>query len=133
MISLFKLKAILTMSVVFALGAIVGASCCGILLSRNAASAQSTPHQSKPGIVERFKVRLRLSPEQMQRIESILDETQHEFSELHLAVKPQFEEIRQEMRSAIRQILDNEQKPKYEAMLLESDKRRATKRKHGTY
>ena len=43
MISLFKLKAILAMSAVFALGAIIGASWGGIVASRNATSAQLSP------------------------------------------------------------------------------------------
>jgi hypothetical protein len=126
MISLVKLKVILTMSAVFALGAVIGASWSGILVSRNAASAHLSPHKSKPGILEKYKVRLKLSPEQTQRLESLLDETQHEFRQLHLAVKPQFEEIRQKMRSGIRQMLDEEQKREYEAMIRERDSRKKT-------
>ena len=53
-----------------------------------------------------------------------LDETQYEFRQLHLAVKPQFEEIRQKMRSAIRQVLNDEQKREYEAMIRERDSRK---------
>ena len=133
MISVFKLKTILTMSAVFTLGAIMGASWGGILVSRHAASAPSLLHKSKPGVVEKFKTRLKLSAKQTQQIESILDETHHDFSDLHLAVKPQFEEIRQKMRSAIGQILAEEQKQKYQAMLRESDERRAKRRIDGTH
>jgi hypothetical protein len=125
MITLLKLKAILTMSAVFALGAVIGASWSGILISKNAASAHLPPHKSKPGIVEKYNVRLKLSPEQTQRLESILDGTQQEFRELHLAVKPQFEEIRQSMRSSIRQILNEEQAREYEKMIRERDTQRA--------
>ena len=124
MINVFKLKTILAMSAVFTLGAIMGASWGGILVSRHAASAPSLLHKSKPGVIEKFKTRLKLSPKQTQQIESILDETHHDFTDLHQAVKPQFEEIRQEMRSAIRQILNEEQKQEYQAMLRESDQRR---------
>ena len=99
MISLFKLKAILTMSAVFALGAIIGGSWGGIIASRNAASAQLSPLRSKPGMVEKFRTRLNLSPEKCNGSSRSLDETQREFSQLHLAAKPQFEEIRQRMRS----------------------------------
>ena len=68
-------------------------------------------------MVEKFRTRLNLSPEQMQRLESVLDETQREFSQLHLAVKPRFEEIRQRMRLGIRQILNEEQKREYDVMI----------------
>src|SRR5262245_30279952 len=133
MISVIKLKTILTMSAVLALGAIVGASWSGILVSRNAASALSSLQKTKPGIVEKLNMRLRLSPQQKQQIESILDETHQEFNKLHLAVKPQFEEIRQKMRSKIQRILREEQKQDYQALLRESDERRATRRKDGTH
>ncbi|HET6962976.1 MAG TPA: hypothetical protein VFJ27_10785 [Terriglobia bacterium] len=133
MISLLKLKAILTMSAVFALGAVIGASWGGILVSRNAASAHLAPHKSKPGIVEKYNGRLKLSPEQTQRLESILDETQQEFRHLHLAVKPRFEEIRQRMRSGIRQMLNEEQKREYEVMIREREEQKAKNRKDRTH
>jgi uncharacterized membrane protein len=127
--SSFKLKVILTMSAVFALGAIVGGSWGTIVVSRKAAFAHLPPDKSKPGIVEKFKTRLKLTPEQTHRLESILDETQHEFRQLHLAVKPRFEEIRQEMRSGIRQMLDEAQKREYEAMNRERDEQKAKREK----
>ena len=131
MISLLKLKAILTMSAIFALGAIIGGSWGGIIVSRNAASAQLSSLRSKPGMVEKFRTRLNLSPEQTQRLESVLDETQREFSQLHLAAKPQFEEIRQRMRLGIRQILNEEQKREYEVMIRERDEQRARRETDG--
>jgi hypothetical protein len=66
---------------------------------------------------------LRLFPEQTQRMESILDETQHEFSQLHLAVKPQFEEIRQIPRE--------EQEQDYQAMIRERHEPRVTGKRDG--
>jgi uncharacterized membrane protein len=123
MISLFKLRVILTISAVFLLGAVAGASWSGILVSRNAAAQLST-HPSKPGVIEELKTRLKLSPGQMQQIDLILDETQREFSQLHRTVKPQFEEIRQTMRSGIRQILNEEQEREYEVMIRERDEQK---------
>ena len=75
-----------------ALGAIIGASWGGIVASRIA--TQVLPQQSKPRMVEKFRARLNLSPEQTQRVDSVLDETQREFSQLHQAVKPQFDELK---------------------------------------
>ena len=82
-------------------------------------------------MVEKFRTRLNLSPEQTQRLESVLDETQREFSQLHLAAKPQFEEIRQRMRLGIRQILNEEQKREYEVMIRERDEQRARREMDG--
>jgi hypothetical protein len=124
MISLLKLRVILSISLVFVSGGIVGASWSGILVSRNAASAQLPPHPGKPGIIEELKARLQLSPGQMQQIDVILDETQSEFMRLHRTVQPQFEEIRQTMCSEIRQMLSEEQKQEYETMVRESDEQK---------
>ena len=129
MISLLKLKATLVMSAVFGLGALVGASWGGIVASRIATSAQVLPQQSKPRMVEKFRTRLHLSPEQTQRVDSVLNETQREFSQLHLAAKPQFEEIRQRMRSGIRQMLNEEQKREYDVMIRERDEQKARRDK----
>jgi len=133
MISLLKLKAILTMSAVFALGAIIGASWGGIVVSRYAASAPLAPQRSKPGMVEKFRTRLNLSPEQTQSLELVLDETQREFSQLHVAVRPRFEEIRQRMRLGIRQILDEEQQREYDVMIRERDEQRARRETDGRH
>ena len=83
-------------------------------------------------MVEKLRTRLNLSPEQTQRVESVLDDTQREFSQLHLATKPQFEEIRQRMRSGIRQMLNEEQKREYEVMIRERDEQKAKSEKDGT-
>ena len=84
-------------------------------------------------MVEKFRTRLNLSPEQTQRLESVLDETQREFSQLHLTSKPQFEEIRQRMRLGIRQILNEEQKREYEVMIRERDEQRARRETDGRH
>jgi septal ring factor EnvC (AmiA/AmiB activator) len=119
-----KLKAVFITSIVFALGALVGASWGTIVVSRKIAFAEVPEDKSRPGMIERFQSRLKLSPEQTQRLQAILDETHREFGRLHEAVKPQFEEIRQRMRSRIRQMLKEEQKREYETMIRERQGRK---------
>ena len=128
MISLFKLRLIVSISAVFLLGVVIGASWSGILVSRNVAAQLSQP-SGKPGIIEELKTRLKLSPGQMQQIDLILDETQSEFIQLHRAVKPQFEQIRQTMRSGIRQMLNQEQEREYEGMIRERDEQKGKQEK----
>lgn len=95
------------------------------MLSKNATFAEGPSSKGKPGMVEKFKSRLKLSSEQTQRLQAVLHEAHQEFSQLHESAKPQFEEIRQEMRSKIRQMLNEEQKREYEAMIRERDARKA--------
>jgi hypothetical protein len=124
-VSIFKLKALLVMSAVFGLGTVVGASWSAILLSRYAVSHALPAPKKTGGTIDRLKLRLNLTPEQTQSVDSILNETHRELRLLHLTVKPQFEQIRQSMRSAVRQILNEQQQGEYAAMLRERDAQRA--------
>lgn len=127
----FKLKAVVTMSTVCALGAILGASLSGILVSRNVASS-FTPRKNDSKIIEELRTRLKLSPEQTQRMDSILDEAHRQVKQLHLSVKLQFEGIRKTMRSGIRQMLNDEQRREFEAMIREREDLKARREKEKT-
>ena len=101
--SLSKFKALMLMAVVFLLGSIVGASLGTALVSRKLAfPSEGTRSQRREKMIEKFKSRLKLSPEQTAQLQTILDETHKQFSALHETVKPQFDEIRDRMRARIR-------------------------------
>lgn len=129
MMSAPRFKALALMSIVFLLGAIVGASLGTTIVSRKFAAPQET--MGKPGrakFVDRLNARLHLSPQQMAQMKVILDETHQQFGALHESVKPQFEAIRTRTRDRIREQLADSQKPEFEAMIREDDACRARKR-----
>jgi hypothetical protein len=121
----FKLETLFILSAVFALGVIVGVSVGTVAVSKKLASIKVSEKAARPAMIDRFKSRLNLSPEQTQRLQTILDETHHQFGLLHQAVKPKFEEIRKRMRSKIRLLLDEEQRREYEAMIRERELRKS--------
>ena len=127
MINRLKLRAIFLMSAVFALGAITGASWSTIAVSKKFPFAEISPGKGTVSMVEKFRSRLKLSVDQTEQLEIILHEAHQDFSELHQSVKPQFEGIRQKMRSSIRQMLSEEQKRGYEAMIREREQLRSTR------
>jgi uncharacterized membrane protein len=128
--SLSKLKAMLIVAIVFLLGAVVGASLGTTLVSKKFASTPNLPAKSgREKIIEKFKARLNLSPDQTQTLQSILDETHQQFRQLHETVKPQFEEIRNRMRDRIRAELNGQQKQKFEVMAREYDACRERKKR----
>ena len=102
--SLSKLKALLVISTVFLLGAVVGASLGTSIVSKKFASP--TEGAAKSG---------------KETLQLILDDTHKQFKELHQTVKPQFEGIRNRMRDQIREQLDAKQKQEFEVMVREYD------------
>jgi hypothetical protein len=129
MMSPSRFKALSLMAIVFLLGAIVGASLGTTIVSRKFAA----PHEmaGRPGkakFVERLNARLHLSAQQTTQLKAILDETHLQFSALHESVKPQFEAIREQTRSRIREQLTDSQRQEFEAMVREDDACRAKKR-----
>jgi hypothetical protein len=127
MMSLSKFKAFLVMSVIFLLGAVAGASLGTAIVSKKfaAASANAPLAPAKIKLIDKFRTRLNLSPTQTERLQLILEDTKQQFRGLHETVKPQFEEIRQRMRSQIREQLNDQQRQEFEVMVREYDERRA--------
>ncbi|MCI0628208.1 MAG: hypothetical protein L0387_42245 [Acidobacteria bacterium] len=122
MMSPSRFKALALMSIVFLLGAIVGASLGTTVVSRKFASPQEAA--GKPGkvkFIDKLNARLQLSPEQTGQLKIILDETHQQFGALHESVKPQFEGIRNRMRDRIREQLNDSQKQEFEVMVREYD------------
>jgi len=129
MMSSSRFKALALMSIVFLLGAIVGASLGTTIVSRKFAAPQEMAGRpGKAKFVDRLNARLHLSPEETAQLKVILDETHQQFGALHESVKPQFEAIRNRTRDRIREQLTDSQRQEFEAMVREDDACRAKRR-----
>ena len=118
-----KLRALLLMAVVLLLGVILGASVATTVVSRKLAAGPPSPKDVRHRMMDTFKTRLELNPGQAEKLQSIFEEAHQQFRQLHQTVKPQFDTIRDQMRSRIREILDDRQKKEFELMVQEFDKR----------
>jgi Spy/CpxP family protein refolding chaperone len=67
---------------------------------------------------------LNLSTEQQTQIQTILNDTRARYSALHEKLDPEYEQVRQQGRERIRQILTPEQRPKFEDLLRQIDEDR---------
>jgi hypothetical protein len=89
------------------------------------AQADTTPTISRTQrLVERFTGELTLTPEQVEQLTVILDETR-----LRYQIKE--DSTRAEGRNRIRQILTDEQRAKYEEIIAAADERRRLRRQQG--
>jgi len=122
--SFSKFKVSLLIAVVFLLGVVVGASVDQAFLS----GIWIQPH-SQERFIEKLQNRLQLSAEQTLAVQDILDKAQGKFKMFYKSVKPQFEDIRQLMRTSISEQLNPEQNQKFTVMCNEYDQRKVERAK----
>ena len=126
MINQSKFKAFMLIGVVFLLGAIVGASLGTTIVSRKfAAPPEVSSKQRRNMILEKFRSRLKLTPDQSEKVQTILEQTHRQFRALDQSIKPQSVEIRNHMRASVRELLSEDQKSEFELMTREYDQRKA--------
>ena len=120
-------RASLYVALIFLCGTLTGAVAGNIWHNWGpwSTSAQADQPYSTQHTVERFTRELSLTPQQANELIQILDETHANYRQL----EDQQEIIRQEGRTRIREILTNEQKPKYEQMLARIEAKRKSKHK----
>jgi len=113
-------KVISTLVVVFLAGAAVGA--LGMQLGLHdklhrtaAAASKPVPLAAKDAVLQRFKTELNLTPAQTQQISSILDDYRHYYQSL----QDQLDDVRALGKTRIVQILDDEQRQKFDKMMSE--------------
>jgi Spy/CpxP family protein refolding chaperone len=105
----------------FLLGVIIGG--CGVFFF----TWYSGPRPlrfDRARIVRRLKRELNLSDSQTQQVTQIIDEAARKHQELESQTTPQYEAIREEARNKIRQILDPEQRVKFDDMIRRFEQRR---------
>jgi Spy/CpxP family protein refolding chaperone len=75
---------------------------------------------------------LSLSPDQEKQLEAIFNDVRGNYESLHKKLDPEYEQVRQQGRERIRQILTPEQRPKFEDLLrqIDEDRRRRAAEGH---
>lgn len=79
-------------------------------------------------VVARLKKELNLSDHQVQQLAAIIDEGGRKYQDLQRRTAPQFDAVRQETRDKVGQILDPEQRTKFEALVRRWDATRRPRR-----
>jgi uncharacterized membrane protein len=125
-----RIRAKLFVGLVFLCGALAGAVATNVWVRAHPfsiplAQADSPRPNRQQRAVEWFTTELKLSPEQTQRLRQILDETRVAYQGHELEI----ERIRREGNSRVRDILNGNQKVKFDAMLA-ARRKDHEKRKH---
>lgn len=114
-------------ALVFLCGAVLGAFSFR-LYTVSTVSAKTTkgppnPEQVRKDILATMQSRLKLSDDQVTRLNLIMDDTRARMREVHDRHQPEIQEIRQEQTDKIRALLRPEQRSTYEEMLKQREQR----------
>jgi Spy/CpxP family protein refolding chaperone len=121
-----RLKLWLAVAAVFALGCATGALLdSAYRLRAGAARGESRGGRHNPEhMFEKMRRELALDERQSAEVRKILDETRNEYRALRTELRPRFEEPRLKARARIREVLNEEQRRKFDAQAAERDAKR---------
>ena len=123
-------KAVLLVFILFVLGVALGSVGTYVVTAHvQAARPHASLAHNYAGTVALFTHGLSLSPDQEKQLEAIFNDMRGNYQALHQKLDPEYEQVRQQGRDRIRQILTPEQRPKFEDLLRQIDedrRRRAT-------
>jgi hypothetical protein len=120
-------KAILLVFVLFVLGVGLGSVGTYLVTMRvQAARPQATLAHNPAHTMAMYTRDLNLNADQQSQIQAILNDMRARYAALHEKLDPEYEQVRQQGREQIRQLLTPEQRPKFEDLLrqIDEDRRR---------
>jgi len=114
----------LYVGLVFASGAVVGAYSHRFFdVTSVSASASRNPEEFRKRFHIEMRTRLKLSSEQVSKLDGVLNTTQAEFKTTRESIMPELAKIREEQHRRILAILDPAQQAEYEKMRQEREDR----------
>ena len=87
--------------------------------AKNAGAKSPQDADARNRLVGMFQTRLKLSDDQVQKLNLILDESQAQVMAIHRQMDPQLDAVRQNQITRMKLMLTPEQEPEYEKMLQE--------------
>lgn len=112
--------------VVFALGCATGAALDGVYRSRAAAGGHTEEDRKREAEAHFNKMRddLKLSDEQAAKIRGVLEDARNDYKQLRSDLRPRFDEPRLKARARIRELLNDDQRRKFDEITAQMDARR---------
>lgn len=125
-------KAVVLVFVLFVLGIAIGSVGTYMVTTRVLAARPQAALGHNPGqTMAMFTRDLNLNPAQQSQIQAILNDTRAHYADLHAKLDPEYEQVRQQGRERIRQVLTPEQRPKFEDLLRQIDEDRRRRQSEG--
>ena len=130
--SLNKTKARLIVVVVFLIGFLAGGFSMSLYrtVTGSPGSERGKGNHGGAHMLDKMDKKLNLTADQREKVKAILDETYAQYDQVAKDVEPRIHVIRQQYRDRLRALLTEEQKPKFEEMVAESDAKREKMKEH---
>jgi predicted nucleic acid-binding Zn-ribbon protein len=125
-----RLATLAYLVLVFGSGTMVGAVAHRLYVTSSVTASTvvpKTPAQARKDFLEKLKVRLTASPDQVTQVNTILDEAKQKYSRLELEAKPLRDKIDEERVEGILAVLTPEQQKNYLAWRAEVKAKREQK------
>ena len=100
-------------------------------LRKSSRYRHSVPGEPRRVFRRGIPLSLNLNPDQQKQIEAILSGTRARYAALHDKLDPEYEQIRQEGRERVREVLTPDQRPKFEDLLRRMDEDRRRRQAEG--
>ena len=114
----------LYVGLVFASGLVLGAFGEKLYTASTVAARQRpNPEEFRKRVITEYESRLKLTPEQVTKLNSIMDETRSRMEETRKSMRPAYQRIHEDQVQKIREMLTAEQQAEYEKMRKERDER----------
>jgi Spy/CpxP family protein refolding chaperone len=124
-------KALLLVFVLFVLGIAVGSVGTYLVTTHVMAARPSLLVKNPTQHMALYTRDLNLTPDQQTKLHAILSDARDRYAALHQRLDPEYEQVRQQGRERIRQILTPEQLPKFEDLLRQMDEERRQRQAEG--
>lgn len=120
----------LYVALVFLSGIVVGAFGHRLYtVSPVSASGARSPEEYRQKYLSEMRSRVKITPDQEQKLVAILDETRSRYKETRDSIEPQMQRIRQEQVAQVNAILSAEQQAEYARMREERERQRQQREK----
>jgi len=122
----------LYVGLVFASGLVLGAFGQRLYTASTVVNKQrQNPEEMRKRIVAEYESRLKLTPEQLAKLNAILDETRARMEEARKGIRPTYEKIHEDQVAKIRELLNPNQQAEYDKMRKERQEREQRQKQSG--
>jgi Spy/CpxP family protein refolding chaperone len=125
-----RLKILLAVLGVFALGCVTGASLDSAYRLQASNSLAAAGQPAREDFFDAMQRNLNLNSQQATEIRAIVDETRGEYRQLRAEVRPRYDTLRQKARVRIRALLTPEQQQKFDTITAQRDAQRDEEEKN---
>jgi Spy/CpxP family protein refolding chaperone len=120
-VKLSRLTIALYVALIFACGVVLGVFGHSLYAVTTVNSKSPKPEELRKKRLAEMQTRMKLSDEQVAKINSIYDETRAKFHEVRERYRPEMDALENAQRDKVRSILSDEQRAEYEKMLKERE------------